>query len=309
MHRPVLALAALFLLLPACRAQVTPEYAGEPIVTIRGSVVTGPTPAPASVTAAIVWFTSATVGTSGVPRFVGSRVTVNGAFPAQFTLTIYDPPPAEGEILVPASPVPGAPPPPPNVLPAMVGSGAWQGVLAALADGASLTDLHPSDVLGVDPDHILFYFDHDEFVPEGGFPAEEGPAKWAKDYLLPPTKGYHLAIYDHGSPAETASYVRCLYNGVCVQETGDSNEWFQAQSDWQYARCIGADPSAQTCVFDAAMPYSPQSVACNQLSGQAVSMETGCFPPDALAVMPNARGFDDPATIVLGEGIWRPFTF
>jgi hypothetical protein len=67
-------------LLGACDAQVTSDYRGEPMVSIRGNIVSD-TPAGAA-EAALIWWTS------DATELV-TPVTTEGAFPSAFTLSVY----------------------------------------------------------------------------------------------------------------------------------------------------------------------------------------------------------------------------
>jgi hypothetical protein len=67
-------------LLGACDAQVTSEYRGEPMVSIRGNIVADTPPGAAE--AALLWWTGP--GTDLV-----TPVTTEGSFPSAFTLSVY----------------------------------------------------------------------------------------------------------------------------------------------------------------------------------------------------------------------------
>jgi hypothetical protein len=92
-HRLDIVFATLPLLaLSACDAQVDPDYPGEPIASLVGTVTNEmQVRKPTNAEVALVW-----LNTAGSPdRYFGERAAVNSQFPADFTLDVYAPPPAE----------------------------------------------------------------------------------------------------------------------------------------------------------------------------------------------------------------------
>jgi hypothetical protein len=271
----------------ACSSQVTPQYQGEPLATIRGTVVTSSTPPSQAVTAAIVWLT----GTANVdlPKIVGTRADVQGSFPTSFSLDIYAPPPADAFH-------PGGS--------NDTSTGIWIGVIVALDAAAADRDLHPSDVLGADPGHILLYFDSDGS-------ASQGVAAAALEYKVPATQGYHLAIINHGPPGAEAAYLRCFRNGVCVHDIDGPSDWVQNQDEMMYAQCIAAAPDAQRCEFNESdRPPTADDMRCEQLEADAMkSTASTCQLPPGWGHQDNPSDLGDPSTVVLGAYMWEPFWF
>ncbi len=77
------------LALAACDSQMGPDYEGEALATITGSVHTTASSAPSDLEAFLVWNNS-----SGSPDTVtGQSVAVDGNFPSTFELNIFTPPP------------------------------------------------------------------------------------------------------------------------------------------------------------------------------------------------------------------------
>lgn len=160
--------------LSACSSQADTSYRGEPLASLAGSVtlsaeLTSPVPA---LEAALLW-SGTSPGSNKVltgpsrPR-LGTSVPVSGAFPAKFTLEIYEPPPAESLFPCASGGV--------NVF--------AEGQLAAVPQGEG-ADIDPSsaDVWGEITDYLLVYADAD--VPAGTF-CQGGNAV---------TKGFHLYQY------------------------------------------------------------------------------------------------------------------
>ncbi|WP_437632007.1 hypothetical protein [Sorangium sp. So ce854] len=85
---------ALPVLLAACGdPQVGSDYPGESLLTIKGTIVNELGEAPAGpVDAVLVWNS---VTTEAENENFPARTTVTGSFPAAFTLSIHEPPPAE----------------------------------------------------------------------------------------------------------------------------------------------------------------------------------------------------------------------
>jgi hypothetical protein len=75
----------------ACDAQVTSDYRGERLATIRGEIVTASVPVAAE--AALLWWTAPPADGAGGDPILGTRVTTEGTFPSAFTLSVYRLPP------------------------------------------------------------------------------------------------------------------------------------------------------------------------------------------------------------------------
>lgn len=163
-------LAPLAGTLLACSSQVESDYKGEPIATLSGVVAASSSLEDVpEVEAAIVWNTLSEDG----PIWVGERIEVTGSFPANFKLNLYAAPPADAE--VPAGfdycvtdaeagvlgihaddePACGG-----LLIPKGTGTGMWVGFLAAIRADAPDGEIELSDVIGIDPDHMLLYHDH-----------------------------------------------------------------------------------------------------------------------------------------------------
>jgi hypothetical protein len=102
-----IAVSALVAGLGACEGQATPNYQGVPLAQIQGTISTGPSSVtPSDLVAGVSWVKpiedagSATALACGGQIIINTgpapiEVPVNGSFPAQFTLNIFTPPPAE----------------------------------------------------------------------------------------------------------------------------------------------------------------------------------------------------------------------
>lgn len=190
-----------------CASQTEPSYPGEPLATVKGTVVTTAAAPATSVDAAILWLTM-DPAKGWVPKLVGERVSVSATFPADFTLSAFSPPSAEA-VGMRTGRFPESPDPRPT--------GVWTGFLVALSSGANTDGVAPSDVLGVDLHHTVLYFDHDgkPGIDEHG--VEDDVTATANAARVPPTKGYHLVLKDSGTPAAREAYDRCTWNGLCVR--------------------------------------------------------------------------------------------
>lgn len=281
--------------LTGCGAQADPGYAGEPLATISGAVVTG-SHAPAQVDAAVLWVTShAGVSRLGVtPRLIAARVSVGSTFPATFTLALNTPPPAETEW---TNQKDGAP--------ATV-DGFSTGILVAIAPGTDVQNVHASDIVGVDLDHVVVYFHQEN---PSGHDVDSGKQYFLSDvFRVPGAKGYHLAKRDTATAADIASFNACTFGsyGLCVRTSGytDANE--QDYEDWSFPRCIEAIPGAPACTRYIA-PVSADAVAEDQ---RCLALETAHRPSGNSCTLASTRpenpaGFADPSTISLGHSVWE----
>jgi hypothetical protein len=175
MSRSLFFLPALSLLTLAagCGAQAdTGTYRGEPLVTLQGAVDTNGITSglPSSIDAALVW-ADVKFDTSGQlfqsVTWVGVSTPVTGQFPANFTLSVYQPPPDSVMLACPSSTAREA-----------------VGFIYAVASGSDLTSGKQPDVVGEAYDYMILYLDSDE------------PAGWSclpnMGFTYAPTKGYHL---------------------------------------------------------------------------------------------------------------------
>ena len=166
MSLKLVSLLALIAPLAACDSQVDSEHQGTALAKISGSVGNSRTlPVNSGAEVVAVWQKS-----SGSPDLTGvNSVEVEGSFPAQFTLSIYEPPPT-------------------NLL------NDWDGVqvgVALLIAGVPGTDFSSDEsaeagVLGMEENHLLVYLP--QAVPVGSAAAA----------ILrgTPAAGFH--IYDVG---------------------------------------------------------------------------------------------------------------
>jgi len=282
--------------LVGCSAQVEPSYPGEPLAVVKGQVTTTSAPPSGAIDAAIVWLTR-DPAMGWVPRLVGERVPVSATFPASFTLKAFSPPPMAAVGMRNDS-LDGPEP-----------SGVWTGFLVAIASGADTTNITPRDVLGVDLNHIVFYFDHD------GQPGLDAEGRSDKVYdaamagKVPPTKGYHLVLVDPISDAARAEYDRCRWNGLCVHRISPDPVQ-QDFDDWEFARCTAL--FTESCT-EMNPPTTPEEEAANlpclERQAQAGQVSTKEKPQNECAwpgkILPNPAGFDSPSTIQLGVPFWQ----
>jgi hypothetical protein len=290
-----LLLATLGLISPlvfACGAQVTPNYEGEALATVTGTVVGESASDVRKVDAAIVWFHTefGTHSLTDKGEFaVASRIPVAAHFPAAFTLDVKKPPPPEAEWQVAEvrSSSDGSSSSDDNDLrPA----GIWTGVLAAIAPTTDEHDVHAADIVGVDLDHVVVYFADDNLTG-------------ASQFMVPTTKGYHIA-----NVAFKSSNCVSTDLGFCIKVTRQGafpDEDGQSYDDWTLAECQTRHPTYSTCTINAG--DDPQLAAESAACEARIKAVLGDGGPELIctgARQPNPSDLATPVTITLGKPIW-----
>jgi hypothetical protein len=173
-------LLALALALPtaACASQVDSTHQGTPLAEIGGTVRNTRTlPVDQGAEVVVVWGNS-----SGDPDLTGAdSVEVQGSFPAQFTLSIYEPP---EDVLL----------------------NNWNGTKVGVAyivagvPGTDYSNDHGTGILGIDVDHLLVYLP--AAVPTGS----------DASYILhgTPGPGFHLYAVHKLTDAEKQTRQACI---------------------------------------------------------------------------------------------------
>jgi len=273
-----------------CSAQADPEYQGEPLATVVGTVVTTEAPPSGEIDAALLWLSYDPLD----PSLKIANTVVRGSFPAAFTLEVL------------------APPPPERVVSA---EGIRFGIIAAVRHQSART-VSFADVLGTALNVVVVYFPNDA-TGENDVIAEE-----AARLRVPPTRGYHLARVIVTEEAEATAY-RCESDGLCVHTIiggGDGSHDFtpeefavwQAQEDESFALCTKYSPDASRCDITANDPMDhPEEEACRALAQarserqnqRFISEGEAAFCPTAWAHVPNPEEFASPVTISLGTTI------
>ena len=287
--------------LMACSAQVEPDYRGEPLAILRGALVTGEQAAPSEVDAALVWVT-AEGQEDGWPI---ARVRVRGEFPAQFTIDVFDPPPAS-TVLVDQGDALGSAPDPTAI-----------GVLAAVAPNSG-ERISYDEILGVWLDGGVEYFQRDANGEAIDFVQSE-----AERRKIPATQGYHLFRQTSDAQLEREAF-RCQYRDLCRHDvyTGDAGAGVPARPGWtrygsdlqrlndaDYAKCQQYLDQPETCTT-----YWPEARTAEQQAEnarclalqqeafeqqQAVAQRDECW--DApWQYVENPEGFTFPVSIQLG---------
>jgi hypothetical protein len=176
-----LAAPGALLVLAACSSQAATTYPGEALATLSGTVKTSSststTPSSGPMDAALVW---ANVQFSPDEQliqnveWVGESAPVSGAFPATFTLNVYQPPPDSALIACPSSSA--------HIAVAFI---------VAVPSATSLSGGSLTKAVGEAYDSMLLYLDTDE------------PAGWSclanMGFAYAPTKGFHLMTEVHDS--------------------------------------------------------------------------------------------------------------
>jgi hypothetical protein len=314
--------------LVACAAQVDEDYRGEPVAKLQGTVAAlDGDEDETELSAAIVWLwagprnANALYETGFEPRLVGERVAVEGTFPAGFSLTLYEPPPPEAEITVAAdycidadgsSTHPAPDPCPGQLIAAGTRSGSWIGLIAAIDANTPEGELELSDIVGLDTDHLLFYFDEarPQTLPDD--PTAEQVVRYRSgfDYDKSFAAGYHLAKISPEWQRLNWESFECQWEGLCVHWI-DETETIQARRDWEYESCMASFPDNPTCsaLVLSAEGESADSSECRtrymelQLACEHATRDCG-FAFDDSKYADNPDGLADPLTIMLGMQIW-----
>lgn len=128
--------------LAACDSQVDGDHQGTPLAQVAGSVRNTRTQPVGDAEVVVVWHNS-----SGSPDLIAAdSVEVEGSFPAQFTLSIYEPPAAA-------------------LLNDFNGVDVGVAYIVAGQLGADYNDEDGAGILGAEADHLLVYLP--EAVPAG----------------------------------------------------------------------------------------------------------------------------------------------
>ena len=260
-----------------CSAQAGPEYSGEPLLTFSGAVVGGQSTTAPPAKAGVLWY--------GLNGMQGSTAPVIGSFPSRFTLSFYAPPPARVF----------SDPRPPTTNANLDRGPLLLGWIVALAPDTNELDVRPENVLGYALDTMVVYLPRDAADPD--------TARYAKQWNIPPKRGYHLVKLER---IDRSAYDQCQWNGLCVNYTFDggmngfhSFVFSALQAD--YETCITAMPAAPRCTVEhqasADLPVPAGNAACFELMRQ-FPRRPDCEVP--LRHVPNAEGFATEVTITMG---------
>lgn len=171
---------AVLLLLIACTPQADSGYLGEPLLSVRGQVVSsGDLP---SLEAAMLWQRGDPPSSSD--QELATRAPVQAGFPATFTVRLYQPPPAAAQrTLGPGEPVWA------RANAAAVPAGTPDAVVAVLGGAAAANP--GATQYGIDPDHWVLWLARD--VAAGSL------TEWWMGGAL--TAGFHLVDVAVVNPA------------------------------------------------------------------------------------------------------------
>ena len=174
----------------ACDTQNGPDYQGEPLADIVGTVSSSvPTP-PSDLEAVLVWNNSA-----GTPDTVtGQSVTVDSSFPSSFHIEVFTPPPTEA-----LNDYTAAGPGNPRIGVAFI---------TALPPGLDLSGDEPDVPIAVSEDYMLVYVESDI-----------APGTWSAEFLGEPlSAGYYLMqvidVDDPDCPHEIFDCLRVAPDGM-----------------------------------------------------------------------------------------------
>jgi hypothetical protein len=179
---------ALASILPfaACASQVDGDNQGTPLATFRGSVSSERTETPTAADVAVIWR-----NWSGPALIGGGIQPVEGSFPSEFKLSMYEPPTAD-------------------VVNMDDGGVEFSVAYIEAVEPGQTEFLWPApQSLGMDFDHLLVHVPAD--VPAGSFVA--------KLLHSTPTAGFHLYGVHHLTPDEKSARASCIYNGPASPTT------------------------------------------------------------------------------------------
>lgn len=190
------------LALAACDSQVDGDHQGTPLAEIGGSVRNTRTLPTGDAEVVLVWQNS-----SGSPDITATdAVEVDGSFPAQFTLSIFEPPPDA-------------------LLNNFNGVDVGVAYIVAGELGADYSDEDGAGILGAEENHLLVY------VPDGV------PAGSDASYILrgTPAPGFH--IYNmhkltEQEQTDRAACVETLGNEASIPETFEQCGGFPSFDDF-----------------------------------------------------------------------------
>jgi len=258
----------------------------------------------------------------GEYRYVAQRLDVVTDFQSSFTLKLPEPPPPEAEIVAQGSscdksgyfvePCEGV------LAPKGMGIGKWMGFIVAIDARIPNGEISREDVLGIDTEHRIFYFNHSrpyEFESSTPTPQE---LSWSvefggEEYLYPTEAGYHLAIRDPKQQAGVDDWRECAWAGLCVHGQSDL-PIDQDYANWEFERCRERFPENATC--SALTPYRlgqlsdpDDEPACSRACRErfkSLQNDRDCK-GGAVVVPINVKaplGLADPIAIQLGRGVW-----
>ncbi len=276
-----------------CSAQVDPDYPGEPLGRIQGSLITGSTPAPPGIEVAILYYG---FGPNWEKQSLGVSGPISAGSPGTFTMDIFSPPPPEafGPVGWPDG---GIGPD------SEFQANKWTvGYIVALAPNIDKSRVRPNDILGVSLDYQILYF-QEQAAPGS---CEEW---YASHYAVPGTKGYQLsAIYPLTLPeraAERAARDQCRWlPGLCVWQEDNLNTREYDTLPWQYSECMKRVPTGTSKFPERrnhrasgtpVRTWTTMRLTQTSESGAPIVGTTGrCQSPqhadDAMAVVTHARG-------------------
>jgi hypothetical protein len=182
-----------------CGAQATPDYPGEKLSVVKGKVVSALTVP--EVPDALVLANWGDVGAMFPPG--GTTAEVEGEFPAQFSLALYEPPPEE-KLFNPADSIRFAQDERPFD-PAVESRIALAHIVAVAKDASGNPD--PYHVLGAAEGHALLYVEEDIAEDSLG----------AAMFHAPLEAGYHLLEVRAIPEAEERGVIECEAAAVSVE--------------------------------------------------------------------------------------------
>lgn len=190
MHSRSILSFTLPLLLAACNSQVGSDYAGEPLVTVHGTIVNELHASPTSPIDAVLVWNNGSDSSSDVESFP-AKATVAGSFPAAFTISVYAPPPAASL----------------NDL-GSLGLDDTRVGIATVEAAEGVASAGEGSALGVDEGHVLVYVES-AMTPNG---------LWARFFGQTLAPGFHIMDVLPAAPTEQqAAFDAC--NAAATTET------------------------------------------------------------------------------------------
>jgi hypothetical protein len=301
--------------LAACAAQVEEDYRGEPLAKLQGTVAAleGDDEV-GELSAAIIWIWP---GVTTQIKKTSERVAIEGSFPANFTITLYEPPPPEAENVLTLdlcwkdegyAELASEGCDDGILLPAGTRTGAWIGLIAAIDADTPDGEIDFSDIVGLDTVHHIIYFDQDppETLPATPTVREVALHMSNFGYDVQFDAGYQLTKNNAERAAAARRGLECGWEGLCVHLIDHPD--LQPLRDWQFESCVARWPDNPTCeAFKVPPPggESEESRMCRE-QGDALGnrVECGQEPTGTPVLDDNPLGLADPLTIELGATIW-----
>jgi hypothetical protein len=267
----------------ACSSQVEPDYRGEPLAVMNGTVTSLSNTAYGPVEAAVLWPVDR--GMEEGPFLEAVRVSVGSSFPTDFRIELLEPPPTDSN------------------------DDSWpyvqQGLVAAIRPGSGPL-VEDENIVGVALDVGVAY------VPQ---PSAATHPDWRDEWQaeieyraqalgVPTTPGYHLYRTVVTEETEAEAYQCEAAHNLCVRYVDILVEGEETLSqDLRYEKCLKYNPDAEICTSYwgyTSEEQEEETFACGERLRAQEEAAIGLQCPAWWRHPANTQGFELPVTIVLG---------